>query len=156
MIPIVYFYFMNFITLIPCLLPQEIMVGSMYQAKIPPLTPHLNHEKGEALPFPLPGSHRKNIWKSCVFLLVSSSAYSGEDQLLWTPDALPAQDVEDFLLNAQRLCGQQGAVWTQEATIKDNEQVRNSSLPSTRFSVTRKNERIWNIYWFISFCKRNL
>ncbi|KAF6726408.1 Mesoderm induction early response protein 2 [Oryzias melastigma] len=73
---------------------KEIMVGSMYQAKIPPLTPHLNHEK----------------------------AYSGEDQLLWTPDSLPAQDVEDFLLNAQRLCGQQGAVWTQEATIKDNEQ----------------------------------
>uniref|UniRef100_A0A8C7YLU4 Mesoderm induction early response 1, family member 2 n=1 Tax=Oryzias sinensis TaxID=183150 RepID=A0A8C7YLU4_9TELE len=73
---------------------KEIMVGSMYQAKIPPVAPHSSHEK----------------------------AYSGEDQLLWTPAVLPADEVEAFLLNAQRLCDQQGAVWTQEATIKDNEQ----------------------------------
>ncbi|XP_035988026.1 mesoderm induction early response protein 2 [Fundulus heteroclitus] len=73
---------------------KEIMVGSMYQAKIPPLNPHISEER----------------------------AYSNDDQLLWRPGLLPVQEVEEFLLNAQRLCGQEGAVWTQGATVQDNEQ----------------------------------
>ncbi|MED6274849.1 hypothetical protein CHARACLAT_020550, partial [Characodon lateralis] len=72
----------------------EIMVGSMYQAKIPPVNPHVSEER----------------------------AYTNADQLLWRPGALPMEEVEEFLLNAQRLLGQERAVWTQGATVQDNEQ----------------------------------
>ncbi|MEQ2256823.1 Mesoderm induction early response protein 2 [Ilyodon furcidens] len=70
------------------------MVGSMYQAKIPPVNLHVSEER----------------------------AYTNADQLLWRPGALPVEDVEEFLLNAQRLHAQEGAVWTQGATVQDNEQ----------------------------------
>ncbi|XP_014888648.1 mesoderm induction early response protein 2 [Poecilia latipinna] len=73
---------------------KEIMVGSMYQAKIPPINPHLSEER----------------------------AYNNDDQLLWRPGVLPVQEVEEFLQNAQRLGGQEGAVWTQMAAVQDNEQ----------------------------------
>ncbi|XP_041863055.1 mesoderm induction early response protein 2 isoform X2 [Melanotaenia boesemani] len=73
---------------------KEIMVGSMYQAKIPPLNPYSYRER----------------------------AYSGEDQLLWKPGLLSVQEVEEFLLNAQRPRGQEGAVCAQGATVQDNEQ----------------------------------
>ncbi|KAM4739153.1 mesoderm induction early response protein 2 [Anableps anableps] len=73
---------------------KEIMVGSMYQAKIPPINPQISEER----------------------------AYSNDDQLLWRPGVLPVQEVEEFLLNAQRLCGQEGAVWAQTACVQDNEQ----------------------------------
>lgn len=75
---------------------KEIMVGSMYQAKIPPLCPYTCQER----------------------------AYSSEDQLLWRPGVLPMQEVEDFLLYAQKSRGQEGAacLQTQGDFIQDNEQ----------------------------------
>ncbi|KAG7513584.1 mesoderm induction early response protein 2-like isoform X1 [Solea senegalensis] len=75
---------------------KEIMVGSMYQAKIPPLSPYTYQEK----------------------------AYSNEDQLLWRPDVLPVQAVEEFLLNTQRPHGDERAAHTlmQGTTVRDNEQ----------------------------------
>lgn len=73
---------------------KEIMIGSMYQAKIPPINSLISEER----------------------------AYTNDDQLLWRPGVLPVQEVEEFLLNAQRLGGQEGAVWTQTATVQDNEQ----------------------------------
>ncbi|CAK6955413.1 mesoderm induction early response protein 2 [Scomber scombrus] len=75
---------------------KEIMVGSMYQAKIPPLSPYIYQER----------------------------AYSSEDQLLWRPGQLPVQKVEDFLLNAQRPHGQEGSAYTsiKGDTVRDNEQ----------------------------------
>lgn len=52
-------------------------------------------------------------------------AYNSEDQLLWRPGELPVQEVEDFLLNAQRPHGQEGSAYTQTQgdTVRDNEQV---------------------------------
>ncbi|XP_026202179.1 mesoderm induction early response protein 2 [Anabas testudineus] len=75
---------------------KEIMVGSMYQAKIPPLNPYTYHE----------------------------SASSSEDQLLWRPGVLPVQEVEEFLLNAHRPRSQERAACTKTKgyTIQDNEQ----------------------------------
>ncbi|XP_072245721.1 mesoderm induction early response protein 2 [Leuresthes tenuis] len=73
---------------------KEIMVGSMYQARIPPISPYNYQER----------------------------AYSSEDQLLWKPGVLPVQEVEGFLRNAQRPRGQEGAVWAQGATVQDSEQ----------------------------------
>ncbi|XP_069551190.1 mesoderm induction early response protein 2 isoform X1 [Brachyistius frenatus] len=73
---------------------KEIMVGSMYQARIPPISPYTYQER----------------------------AYSSEDQLLWSPGVLPVQEVEEFLLNAQRARGQEGAVCTQGVAVQDNEQ----------------------------------
>ncbi|XP_061739172.1 mesoderm induction early response protein 2 isoform X2 [Nerophis ophidion] len=71
---------------------KEIMVGSMYQATIPPLSPYTYQE----------------------------IAYNSGDQLLWRPGALTAQEVETFLLRAQRpgeMCKQ-----TRTGTARDNEQ----------------------------------
>lgn len=75
---------------------KEIMVGSMYQAKIPPLSSYTFQER----------------------------ACSSEDQLLWRPGVLPVQEVEEFLLNAQRPHGQGGAACTQTQghTVRDNQQ----------------------------------
>lgn len=75
---------------------KEIMVGSMYQAKIPPLCPYTYHEK----------------------------AYNSEDQLLWRPGVLPVQEVEEFLLKTQRPQSQEGAACTQTQgdSVRDNEQ----------------------------------
>ncbi|XP_041695439.1 mesoderm induction early response protein 2 isoform X1 [Coregonus clupeaformis] len=75
---------------------KDIMVGSMYQAKIPPLSPYSYQER----------------------------VYENEDQLLWTPDMLSGQAVEEFLLSAQRWGGQEGAKDTLITgdIIKDNDQ----------------------------------
>ncbi|XP_034439857.1 mesoderm induction early response protein 2 [Hippoglossus hippoglossus] len=75
---------------------KEIMVGSIYQAKIPPLNPNTYQEKVD----------------------------SSEDQLLWRPGVLPVQEVEEFLLNTQRPRRQEGAARTsmQANTVRDNEQ----------------------------------
>ncbi|KAM9358131.1 mesoderm induction early response protein 2 [Symphorus nematophorus] len=75
---------------------KEIMVGSMYQAKIPPLGSYIYQDR----------------------------AYSSEDQLLWRPGVLPVQAVEEFLLCAQRPRSQGGAACTriQGDTVRDNEQ----------------------------------
>lgn len=53
---------------------KTIMVGSMYQAKIPSLCPYTYAEK----------------------------EFSCGDQLLWTPGILPVKEVEEFLLNTQK------------------------------------------------------
>ncbi|XP_013890152.1 mesoderm induction early response protein 2 [Austrofundulus limnaeus] len=73
---------------------KEIMVGSMYQAKIPPINSY-----------------------SCQEIACSS-----EDQLLWRPGVLPVQEEEDFLLNVQRYHDQEGAVCNKGAIVRDNEQ----------------------------------
>ncbi|XP_056133076.1 mesoderm induction early response protein 2 [Lampris incognitus] len=75
---------------------KDIMVGSMYQAKIPPLCPYSYQER----------------------------AHESKDQLLWSPRVLPMQEVEEFLLCAQRLGGQEMAAQTQIPvdTVRDNEQ----------------------------------
>ncbi|XP_040040545.2 mesoderm induction early response protein 2 isoform X2 [Gasterosteus aculeatus] len=75
---------------------KEIMVGSMYQAKIPPLSSYTYQER----------------------------ACSSDDQCLWRPGVLSVQEVEDFLLNAQRPYGQQGTecTQTQKDTVRDNQQ----------------------------------
>ncbi|KAM7410002.1 hypothetical protein PAMA_001464 [Pampus argenteus] len=75
---------------------KEIMVGSKYQAKIPPLSPYTYQE----------------------------GAYNTGDQLLWRPGELPVQEVEDFLLNAQRTQNQEGLAYTQTQrdAVRDNEQ----------------------------------
>ncbi|KAK5870206.1 hypothetical protein PBY51_024860 [Eleginops maclovinus] len=98
---------------------KEIMVGSMYQAKIPPLSSYTHQE----------------------------TACSGEDQLLWKPGVLAVQEVEDFLQNAQRPGNQQGAACTQTQghTVRDNQQalyelvkcnfVAEEALRRVRFNV---------------------
>ncbi|XP_019752842.1 mesoderm induction early response protein 2 isoform X1 [Hippocampus comes] len=75
---------------------KEIMVGSTYQAIIPPLSPYTYQEL----------------------------AYNGEDQLLWRPGTLPLLEVEHFLLNVQGPSGQEGAVCKQTCAdnVRDNEQ----------------------------------
>ncbi|XP_037105043.1 mesoderm induction early response protein 2 isoform X1 [Syngnathus acus] len=75
---------------------KDIMVGSMYQAIIPPLSPYTYREQ----------------------------AYHNEDQLLWRPGALPLLEVEHFLMNVQKPRGQEGAVCKQTCadTVQDDEQ----------------------------------
>lgn len=58
---------------------KAIMVGSMYQAKIPSLCPYGYAEK----------------------------EFSCEDQLLWTPGILPVKEVEEFLLKTHKQHGQE-------------------------------------------------
>uniref|UniRef100_A0A1A7WRV1 Mesoderm induction early response 1, family member 2 n=1 Tax=Iconisemion striatum TaxID=60296 RepID=A0A1A7WRV1_9TELE len=103
---------------------KEIMVGSMYQAKIPPVSPNTYQE----------------------------TACFSEDQLLWKPEVLPMQEVEDFLLNTQRSHRQEGAVWTQGATVPDSEQAlyelvkcnfnAEEALRRLRFNVKVFNEEL--------------
>ncbi|XP_030640128.1 mesoderm induction early response protein 2 [Chanos chanos] len=75
---------------------KDIMVGSQYQADIPPLCSFSCHER----------------------------AYEREDQLLWTPSVLSGQAVEEFLLHAQRRGGQEEVTDTVISgdIVKDNEQ----------------------------------
>lgn len=75
------------------------------------------------------------LWLSLTQILIPVSlslslhllfpVYENEDQLLWTPDMLSGQAVEEFLLSAQRWGGQQGAKDTLITgdIIKDNDQV---------------------------------
>lgn len=75
---------------------KDIMVGSQYQAKIPPLNPYFYQER----------------------------VYESEDQLLWRPDVLPGQAVEEFLLCSQRRGAPQGPADTPLPgdSVRDNEQ----------------------------------
>ncbi|KAG7283669.1 hypothetical protein CRUP_020442 [Coryphaenoides rupestris] len=82
---------------------KDIMVGSMYQAKIPPLSPYT----------------------------LQGRAYEGDDQLLWTPAVLPVQDVEGFLRGAQTPGGQEVAPYTYahgDSVVRDNEQEERRSF----------------------------
>lgn len=66
------------------------------------------------------------LWTSLIHPVFVTPAYSSEDQLLWRPGVLPVQEVEDFLLYAQRPRVQEGAACTQTQadTVPDNEQVQ--------------------------------
>lgn len=105
------------------------MVGPKYQAKIPPLGSYsYQQERGSRLE--RHWGHRVNTGMRLVShlrtrLCCVSPAYSNEDQLLWTPAFLPVQQVEDFLIYAQRPQGQRGAAGAQAhgAMVRDNEQV---------------------------------
>lgn len=72
---------------------KTIMVGSMYQAKIPSLCPY-----------------------ACV-----ERDFNSEDQLLWKPGVLPVKEVEEYLLKTQKQHGLDGA-HTQGDFVQDNEQ----------------------------------
>lgn len=72
---------------------KAIMVGSMYQAKIPPLCPYTYAEK----------------------------EFSCDDQLLWTPGILPVKEVEEFLLKTQKQHGQEDT-YAPGDFVRDNEQ----------------------------------
>ncbi|XP_061681976.1 mesoderm induction early response protein 2 isoform X2 [Syngnathoides biaculeatus] len=117
---------------------KEIMVGSMYQAIIPPLSPYTYQEQGRNLLL-VPFFH----------LLISSSlaslfpAYNNGDQLLWRPGALPLQEVEDFLLNVQRPRGQEEAMCKQTCadTVRDNEQALYELL-KCNFNVEEATRRL--------------
>ncbi|XP_044054704.1 mesoderm induction early response protein 2 isoform X2 [Siniperca chuatsi] len=105
---------------------KEIMVGSMYQAKIPPLGPYTYQER----------------------------AYSSEDQLLWRPGVLPVQKVEEFLLYAQRPRGQEGAACTQTQgdTVRDNEQAL-YELVKCNFNAEEALRRLhFNVKVFSELC----
>ncbi|XP_005920890.1 mesoderm induction early response protein 2 isoform X2 [Haplochromis burtoni] len=103
---------------------KEIMVGSMYQAKIPPISPYTYQER----------------------------AYSTEDQLLWRPGVLPVHEVEEFLLNAQRPRGQEEAVGTEEVIVQDNEQAL-YELVKCNFNVEEALRRFrFNVKVFSELC----
>ncbi|XP_077573998.1 mesoderm induction early response protein 2 isoform X1 [Stigmatopora nigra] len=75
---------------------KDIMVGSMYQAAIPQLSPYPYQEQ----------------------------VYNSDDQLLWRPGTLPLHEVEDFLLNVARPRDQEREICKQSCanTVRDNEQ----------------------------------
>nr|XP_046248272.1 mesoderm induction early response protein 2 isoform X2 [Scatophagus argus] len=105
---------------------KEIMVGSMYQAKIPPLGSYMYQER----------------------------AYSSEDQLLWTPSVLPVEEVEEFLLYAQRPRGQEGATCNQIQghTVRDNEQAL-YELVKCNFNAEEALRRLsFNVKVFSELC----
>ncbi|XP_029938627.1 mesoderm induction early response protein 2 [Salarias fasciatus] len=103
---------------------KEIMVGSMYQAKIPPICPYTYQER----------------------------VLSSVDQLLWTPGVLPVQDVEEFLLNAQKSRGQEGAACTQRVTVQDNEQAL-YELVKCNFNAEEALRRLrFNVKVFSELC----
>ncbi|KAJ0065072.1 hypothetical protein NL108_005550 [Boleophthalmus pectinirostris] len=72
---------------------KAIMVGSMYQAKIPPLCSYTYAER----------------------------ELNCEDQLLWTPGILPVKEVEEFLLKTQKQHGEEETDTPREC-VRDNEQ----------------------------------
>lgn len=109
-------------SLTPLSLFQEIMVGSRYQAQIPPLGSHVYQDRGRTaqpltvqrppdVPAPLTPSVPPDV--------------CGADQLLWRPGVLPGTEVEDFLLYVQKHCDQQGAAGGPAPgdAVRDNEQV---------------------------------
>ncbi|XP_042368148.1 mesoderm induction early response protein 2 isoform X2 [Plectropomus leopardus] len=105
---------------------KEIMVGSKYQAKIPPLCSHTYQER----------------------------ACSNEDQLLWRPGVLPVQEVEEFLLNAQRTYAQEGAPFTQTHghTVRDNQQAL-YELVKCNFNAEEALRRLrFNVKVFSELC----
>lgn len=99
------------------------MVGSKYQAKIPPLGSYIYQERGKRLKG-LNVRHLRGISAPLiVFVLLD---FCCEDQLLWRPGVLPGKEVEEFLLYVQKPCDQQVAAGTQTPgdSVRDNEQVR--------------------------------
>lgn len=99
------------------------MVGSKYQAKIPPLGSYIYQERGKRLKH-LNVQHLHDI--SAPLILFVPLDFCCEDQLLWRPGVLPGKEVEEFLLYVQKQCDQQGAAGTQTPgdAVRDNEQVR--------------------------------
>lgn len=99
------------------------MVGSKYQAKIPPLGSYIYQERGKRLKH-LNVQHLHDI--SAPLTLCAPLDFCCDDQLLWRPGVLPGKEVEEFLLYVQKHCDQQGAAGTQTPgdAVRDNEQVR--------------------------------
>lgn len=100
-------------------LPQEIMVGSMYQAETPiGLCKYKENEKGKAtcllhkIP---PWLHFLNKTNKIFTLACSPQTlflvvYENEDQLLWNPECLPEDKVVEFLAEASKRTGEEKGV----------------------------------------------
>lgn len=99
------------------------MVGSKYQAKIPPLGSYIYQERGKR-PKGFGVQHPRD--SSAPLTLLVPPDFCCEDQLLWRPGVLPGKEVEEFLLYVHKHCDQQEAAGTQTAgdAVRDNEQVR--------------------------------
>ncbi|XP_077391371.1 mesoderm induction early response protein 2 isoform X2 [Festucalex cinctus] len=107
---------------------KEIMVGSMYQAIIPPLGPY---------------TYQEQVYNR-----------TNEDQLLWRPDALPLLEVEHFLLNVQRPRAQEGSVFKQTCAdiVRDNEQALYELL-KCNFNTEEALRRLhFNVKVFTELC----
>ncbi|XP_056894805.1 mesoderm induction early response protein 2 isoform X2 [Takifugu flavidus] len=105
---------------------KEIMVGSKYQAKIPPLGSYIYQERD----------------------------FCFEDQLLWRPGVLPGKEVEEFLLYVQKQCDQQGAAGTQTPgdAVRDNEQAL-YELVKCNFNAEEALRRLrFNVKVFSDLC----
>lgn len=100
------------------------MVGSKYQAKIPPFGSYIYQERGKRLEH-FNAEHLRAI--SAPLILFVPLDFCCEDQLLWTPGVLPGKEVDEFLLYVQKHCDQQGTEGTPGDTVRDNEQVRSSN-----------------------------
>lgn len=99
------------------------MVGSKYQAKIPPLGSYIYQDRGRR-PQPFTVHHLHDT--PAPLTLSVPPDFCCEDQLLWRPGVLPGKEVEEFLLYVQKHCDQQGAAGIPAAgdAVRDNEQVR--------------------------------
>uniref|UniRef100_H3DDD3 Mesoderm induction early response 1, family member 2 n=1 Tax=Tetraodon nigroviridis TaxID=99883 RepID=H3DDD3_TETNG len=105
---------------------KEIMVGSKYQAKIPPLGSYIYQEQD----------------------------FCCEDQLLWRPGVLPGKEVEEFLLYVHKHCDQQEAAGTQTAgdAVRDNEQAL-YELVKCNFNAEEALRRLrFNVKVFSDLC----
>ncbi|PIO29763.1 hypothetical protein AB205_0211510, partial [Aquarana catesbeiana] len=76
-------------------LRKEIMVGSQYQAEIPPFQGHY---------------------------MADLSDYEHQDQLIWSPEVVPESKVEDFLLETMQMDKKNMHNRVSDGVIKDNEQ----------------------------------
>ncbi|XP_077318823.1 mesoderm induction early response protein 3 isoform X1 [Lithobates pipiens] len=76
-------------------LRKEIMVGSQYQAEIPPFQGHY---------------------------MADLSDYEHQDQLIWSPEVVPESKVEDFLLETMKMDKKIMHNRVSDGVIKDNEQ----------------------------------
>lgn len=97
------------------------MVGSKYQAKIPPLGSYIYQERGKR---PSNAQCLHDVYAPLTLFVPLD--FCCEDQLLWRPGVLPGKEVEEFLLYVQKHCDQQGAAGTEAPgdAVRDNEQVR--------------------------------
>ncbi|XP_077391372.1 mesoderm induction early response protein 2 isoform X3 [Festucalex cinctus] len=130
---------------------KEIMVGSMYQAIIPPLGPYTYQEQGR---------HLLLVPRSWLHISTSLASLcpvynrTNEDQLLWRPDALPLLEVEHFLLNVQRPRAQEGSVFKQTCAdiVRDNEQALYELL-KCNFNTEEALRRLhFNVKVFTELC----
>lgn len=110
------------------------MVGSKYQAKIPPLGSYIYQDRGRT---PQPFTVQRPPDVPAPLTPSVPPDFCGEDQLLWRPGVLPGKEVEEFLLYVQKHCDQQGAAGAPAPgdAVRDNEQVRR---PRAKVNAVRK------------------